>query len=276
MDLDPTTLQRRSELLAAGYSDGELRRMLSTGDMTRIRRGAYLAGAHAQQLDDVELHAMRIRAARPVLAPAAVISHASAAVLYGWPMWDVPLDRVHLTHPRRSGGRRTAALHVHTASMDDDEFNAVGGLAVTAPARTVVDLARTLPFEQAVVVADSALRVRAVSSAGLSAALERSAHRRGNTRARRVVAFADGASESVGESRSRVAIARAGLPLPLLQWQVPGGAGRVDFAWPELRTVGEFDGRIKYGRLLRPGQEPGDACSPRNSARTRSATRTSA
>jgi len=35
--------------------------------------------------------------------------------------------------------------------------------------------------------------------------------------------------------------------------------GRVDFGWPDLCTVGEFDGRVKYGRLLRPGQEPGDA-----------------
>lgn len=32
--------------------------------------------------------------------------------------------------------------------------------------------------------------------------------------------------------------------------------GEVDFGWPELRTVGEFDGRVKYGRDLRPGQDP--------------------
>ena len=35
--------------------------------------------------------------------------------------------------------------------------------------------------------------------------------------------------------------------------------GYTDFGWPQLRTVGEFDGQVKYGRLLRPGQEPGDA-----------------
>jgi hypothetical protein len=55
---------------------------------------------------------------------------------------------------------------------------------------------------------------------------------------------------------------RAGLPAPVLQWDVytAGGhwIGRVDFAWPDLRTVAEFDGRIKYGRLLRPGQAPGE------------------
>jgi very-short-patch-repair endonuclease len=64
----------------------------------------------------------------------------------------------------------------------------------------------------------------------------------------------------VGESRSRVLLDRARLPAPVLQWEVPARrwVGRTDFAWPELRTVGEFDGRVKYGRLLRPGQEPGD------------------
>jgi hypothetical protein len=28
--------------------------------------------------------------------------------------------------------------------------------------------------------------------------------------------------------------------------------------WPRYRTVGEFDGRVKYGMLLRPGQDPAD------------------
>lgn len=28
--------------------------------------------------------------------------------------------------------------------------------------------------------------------------------------------------------------------------------------WEEHQTLGEFDGRVKYGRLLRPGQRPED------------------
>ena len=28
----------------------------------------------------------------------------------------------------------------------------------------------------------------------------------------------------------------------------------MDFYWEEHKTVGEFDGKIKYGRLLKPGQ----------------------
>lgn len=28
---------------------------------------------------------------------------------------------------------------------------------------------------------------------------------------------------------------------------------------PEQRTVAEFDGKVKYGRLRRPGEDPGEA-----------------
>jgi hypothetical protein len=53
---------------------------------------------------------------------------------------------------------------------------------------------------------------------------------------------------------------RARVPTPVLQWEVPTlqWLGPCDFGWPELRTVGEFDGRFTYGRLLGPGQDPGD------------------
>jgi hypothetical protein len=67
----------------------------------------------------------------------------------------------------------------------------------------------------------------------------------------------------VGESRSRVLLDRLGLAPSALQFEVRTAVGRLvgrtDFAWEEERVLGEFDGRVKYGRLLRPGQQPGDA-----------------
>lgn len=55
---------------------------------------------------------------------------------------------------------------------------------------------------------------------------------------------------------------RAGLAAPDLQMEVRDDAGviigRCDFAWQDGRLLGEFDGRVKYGRLLRPGQDAGD------------------
>ncbi len=79
--------------------------------------------------------------------------------------------------------------------------------------------------------------------------------------ARQALEFMDARSESVGESVSRVAMWEVGVATPTLQYEVFGLDGRLvgrsDFAWPEFRTLGEFDGRIKYGRLLNDGQTAG-------------------
>ncbi|WP_235214525.1 hypothetical protein [Rhodococcus opacus] len=151
----------------------------------------------------------------------------------------------------------------------------VDGHSLTLPARTVIDLARTLPFEQAVVVGDAAVRRFGISREDLDAELARAARRHGVDAARRVVRFVSGHSESVGESRSRVKLASARLPVPLQQGEVfePGGRriGRVDFHFDGI-VLGEFDGRVKYGRLLKPGQSPATRSSPRSNARMRCAT----
>jgi hypothetical protein len=55
---------------------------------------------------------------------------------------------------------------------------------------------------------------------------------------------------------------RCGLAPTELQLEVLGAGGRLvgrcDFGWSGARTVGEFDGRVKYGRLVRPDQRPED------------------
>lgn len=99
----------------------------------------------------------------------------------------------------------------------------VGGVAVTSLARTLVDLARQVPFEQAVVTADGALYRHLVDRMSLDQALDRRPRRPGLPGARRAPAFADARTLDPGESRSRVAIARAGLPVPVLQWMVRWG-----------------------------------------------------
>jgi hypothetical protein len=208
-------------------------------------------------------HRLAIRAAVPELADSAVLSHGSAAVLHGLPIWSVPLSTVQVTRERTYGGRREQRVHVRVARLDPDEIEVIDGIAVTTVARTVVDLARALPFEAAVAVGDGALADDLTDPHKLADALRRSARRPWCARARRALSFVDGRAESVGESRSRVALARLGLPAPELQWEVRDASdviiGRTDFGWPGRGVVGEFDGRAKYGRLLRPGEEPADA-----------------
>jgi hypothetical protein len=254
-------LRLRPELLAAGFTDGEVQRLRRAGVLSPIRRGAYLPGGDPRLADPVARHALLVRSTVPRAAWNSVVSHISAAVLHGLPVWGVPLSRVHVTRDGSGGGRVDHCLHVHVAPLDAEEVVEIDGIAVTSLARTVVDLARSVGFEEAVVVADAALARS--DPPDLEEALDRAAGWRGAPAARRAVAFADGRSGSVGESRSRIAIAAAGLPPPVLQLEIRAARGRLvgytDFGWPAYRTVGEFDGQIKYGRLLRPGQEPGDA-----------------
>jgi len=118
-----------------------------------------------------------------------------------------------------------------------------------------------VPFAQGVATADRALAL-GLDPGPLEAALERQARWPGTGRARRVAAFADGRAESAGESVSRVVLAELGLLPTDLQLPVVAGTrlvGRVDFAWPEHKTLAEFDGRVKYGRLLEPGDDAGEA-----------------
>ena len=256
---DVSDLVFRPALLAAGVTDDELRRSRAQQRLTAVRPGAYVPSDDPRLDDAVAHHALAVRATARRLAADTVVSHVSAAVLHGLVLWGVPLDRVHVTRDRPSGGRCTALRHLHTAAIDSGDVTEVDGIPVTTVARTLADLACTQPYEPALVVADAALHRHRTTAAAFADAVARAAGRRGSPPARRVLAAADLRSESPGETRSRIAIARAGLPAPELQHEVPEIGARTDFYWPEFRTVGEFDGKVKYGRGLRPGQSAGEA-----------------
>ncbi|MBW0117450.1 type IV toxin-antitoxin system AbiEi family antitoxin domain-containing protein [Pseudonocardia abyssalis] len=262
MDLPIAGPLLRPRLLAAGVTDDELRRLRRAGELAVLQRGAYADPADPRLERPEGRHALLVAAAVPRVAPDAVLSHVSAVVLLGLPVWNVALGRVHTTRARRSGGVRTGRLHVHTAPLDADEVVEIGGFRATSPARTLADIARTVGFEQAVVILDAALHRHLVTREELCAALERMPRWPGLPAARRAIAFALPGAESPGESRSRVAMARSGVAPPVLQRQVrsPGGdvLGTADFGWPEHGWAGEFDGLVKYGRLLAPGQRPAD------------------
>ena len=257
----PDPLLRRAEALADGMTDVELARLVRRGELARLQRGTYLQGATA--LAGPARHAAVVTATVAGLRVPGVVSHVSAAVLHGLPIWNVPLGRVHLTRRPPASGSGSRRVHQHVGRLPDDEVIALDGSAITDLTRTAVDVARTLPFEQAVVIVDAALATRGTTSERLTECLARMGSVPGVRRAARVVAFADGRSESVGESRSRVVLKRLGLPAPDLQVKLrradDSEVARCDFGWRDHRTVGEFDGRIKYGRLLRPGQQAGDA-----------------
>jgi hypothetical protein len=254
-------LHLRREALQQGWSDGELERLVRAGELTRLRRGAYID--RVLPMAGAERHRLLIRATLHGLRRPAVVSHQSAAVLLGLPLWDVALDRVHVTRRPPAWTDSSGVLCTHVARLRDDEIQEVEGVLVTTPVRTALDLARSLPHEAAVVCLDAALHRGLLTHEALRARLVDISGTPGSRTAARAVLAADGRSESVGESRSRVILTRWGLAPSALQFEVrsPHGPviGRTDFAWEDNGLVGEFDGRVKYGRLLRPGEDPGDA-----------------
>ncbi|MBB3039557.1 hypothetical protein [Hoyosella altamirensis] len=124
------------------------------------------------------------------------------------------MSKVHLTRASSTGGGGKNELFVHSASLDSGEIEVVDGIPVTCAARTVIDIARSVPFEQAVVVGDAALQREIVSKNELALTLERARNMKGIAAARRAVAFMDSRSESVGESRSRVLFHTQGVASP--------------------------------------------------------------
>ena len=191
-------------------------------------------------------------------APGAVVSHVSAAVLRTVPVPYADLSKVHLTRDRDGGGRTRRWVRVHGARLPEQDVTTLDGLAVTALARTFVDVARTESTRTSVAAGDAILR-SGTSLDAMRVAVELAAGRHGIAAARRALRLLDARAESAGESVSRVIMAERGLPTPDPQLVIRNERGefvaRVDFAWPALGVIGEFDGRIKYGRTLDPDED---------------------
>lgn len=243
-------------LRARGLDKAEIDRLLRDGGLERLRRGAFARPGATDELAE-ERHRRLILSSKPYLDDAAVVSHGSAAVLLGLPAWPEAIRRVHVTRNRKYGGQRRRLVHVHVATIGHPDVTTVDGIQLTSMARTVLDLGRTLPLLQSVPVGDQALRT-GLTAEELQFGLLGMTHWPGVRRARLMCDLLDARSESVGESASRVRIVEQGLPSPELQAQIFDAQGRMigrcDFGWRRQRTVGEFDGKVKYGRALNPGQ----------------------
>jgi hypothetical protein len=162
-----------------------------------------------------------------------------------------PAPLIQITRAPGNRGSRTGrpGVRVHVAALPADHVVSHRGVLLTSVPRTVIDLARALPFGEGVAVADSALYARLTSKADLSAVIAECPRWPGLQRAREVTAFSDARSESVLESLSRAVFRQAGLPPPDLQVQVGDDGeiiGRVDFLWRRYNTIGEADGAAKY------------------------------
>ncbi|MFT3875763.1 MAG: type IV toxin-antitoxin system AbiEi family antitoxin domain-containing protein [Propioniciclava sp.] len=254
-DLSPRTL---TQLRAEGWSTRRVAQAVRDGQLIRPTYGMYAA---ATKVTDADAHLNRARAILMRQSASAVLSHTSAAVAHGLPLPQRNPATVHFTVAPPVRGRRRPGYQAHGAALDADEVVSMHGILVTSLERTVIDVMRSSPYLWAVIAADWALNQGVSREAMLSYADEHPGCH-GVPVLRQAALFADIGGKSPAESASRVSIARAGLPAPVLQFEVMspyGWEATSDFAWLDQGVVGEVDGKSKYGRLLQPGQTAEEA-----------------
>lgn len=147
------------------------------------------------------------------------------------------------SHPR---------LVVRRDVLGPGETTTRGGVRLTDPVRTALDLARWAPTLTEKVAAVDALAYRCGVTVEAVRALARvhlgAHHSRGLDR---VLALVNGLAESPMESRIRMALVLGGVPSPVLQHpvSVDGRRYRLDLAYPGLRLAIEYDGELHRTQL---------------------------
>ena len=238
------------QALAAGLTREEIRRLVRGNSWTRIRRGAYVETPVWATADPCTRHRLLVRATLLLGERRGVVCARSAVAWHGLDTLSAPPAEVHVRVPAAGGGRSSGLLVRHVGEVVPQLCQTDGEVVLVTPAMAAVEMACTVPFREGVVVCDSALR-SGVAQQEMALALTAVAGRTGAPEARRAAGFADGRSGSAGESLSRVVLREIGLDPEDLQTAIRderGLVGITDFSWLSNRTVGEFDGRVKYGR----------------------------
>jgi very-short-patch-repair endonuclease len=150
---------------------------------------------------------------------------------------------IEVSVPARARPRRSGVI-VHRRT--EFETTERGGIPVTTPVCTLVDLATRLTGDQLEAAVNEADKGDLTDPEALLAAVNELHHRPGAqamrlTLERRTFTLTD----SVLERRFLRIVRDAGLPKPKTQARLNGF--RVDFYWPELRLVVETDG-LRYHR----------------------------
>lgn len=227
----------RDQLLEAGLGRHAIAHRLAHGRLYVVHPRIYLVG-------------------RPTLEPLAaetaavlhfrghgVLSHRSAAALWG--LGPAPED-VTLTLVAHEGRRPGLRTH-RTDHLDERDLRARQGLPVTAPGRTILDLAAEVgPDELERALAEARVQ-RLLRDGDLEAALARAPRRNGVARLRALLAAEAGpaATRMEMERRMLALIRAAQLPAPLVNSRVSGF--EVDFHWPDRRLIVETDGHRFHG-----------------------------
>lgn len=242
----------RRQLLALGFTPEAIKHRQRRGRLHPAGRGVYAIGRPELSREG------RWMAAILACGEGAVLSHRSAAALY-----EVGKERpgiIEVTIRRRGKHQRPGIRVRSRPHLPPDDVGTFGGVPVTSPVRTMLDLATVLdpqaiaarPLERAVNDAD---KRDVIDPEALRAALD---NRAGEPGVRALRALLDRHTFRLSDSELEILfrpIAReAGLPRPLTKHRVNGF--EVDFYWPDLGLVVETDG-LRYHRT--PAAQSRDA-----------------
>ena len=209
----------------------KVRTALRNGEIVRDAKGRYaLPTAHAA-----------LRAATRLNG---TVSGKSAALYYGWPM-KFPPDQPTVTVPRtrKVKPERREGVDVRWRDIPPEHVTKQG---VTSKAWTIIDCARTLPFDEALAIADSALRQGDVTKAELLE-LAQQITSTGRTECLRVVRAADGRAANPFESVLRaIALDVPGLYVVPQEWT--DDVGHPDLVDKRLRLVIEAESFEFHGK----------------------------
>jgi very-short-patch-repair endonuclease len=213
----------RKQLLAAGVAGSRIARDLAAGRLHRIHAGVYAAGHRA--LTD---HG-RWMAAVLACGPRAVLSHHSAAALWGLPVRDNGLSRViaPTAHKHR-------CVVVHRAALAPQDTTTRHRIPVTSVARALADCAHLL---------DAHTFHRAVKEAQFrdlwnDAQIHDALTRRYSRRLHDYIGD-DTLTQTELEDAFLKICRRHRIPTPVTQH---GVKPRIDFLWPDQHLIVEVDG----------------------------------
>lgn len=239
-------------MIAAGVSRHELHRLVRRGKLLRLPRGILVDPTVWQASAPWDRRVLLGTGLMcgPSGAPGSpvALSHQSALAVLGVAVLGVD-QRLHTV---RTDGRRSKSdgfLQAHPP-VSSDWVVRKGRLRLVRPELAALQVAAASGTEAGLVSMDSLLHGGLVTLHDLRQGL--AAHHLGNgaPHARAAVDLADPRPESAGESRCRWLFALLGLAQPtpqaVIRDEQGGFVARVDFLFAELRTIVEFDGRVKY------------------------------
>jgi Protein of unknown function (DUF559) len=228
----------RRQALALGVGHRAIERRLARRSWISLHRGVYAVG-HRQLRQEG-----RWMAAVLAVGPGAVLSHRDAAALHG--MRPAPEGRrISVCTPAHARAIQGVWLKARRTLMTED-VTVVRAIPVTAPARTLVDLAPMLTLGQLQGTLGEADRKGLLDVQAVERALARVKSRHGQGHARLRDALDAHAMRGAVLIRSWLEeqfldlIIAAGLPRP--RFNAPAAGFEVDALWPAERVVVEVDG----------------------------------